>query len=189
MQTGTCNKIYPVFTHISSLVRIYLWPTCIIPTEPTETQMLRRSAPEEQCWYCCWSQGNAEKILSLGAAVSVYRPEKVLFWGEKGVQHRGRWVDPGRVSGSSTAPPPRCLAIRTVGKGRHFLRVKSATPRSAIVATEMTGLRKTNPEGRTPGAGHLHFAVYMSFQVPSERLNLVQAFRSTFTTPVASALI
>jgi len=47
------NKIYPVFTDISSLVRIHHWLMCIIPTESTEIQMLGSSAPEEQCRYWC----------------------------------------------------------------------------------------------------------------------------------------
>ena len=66
------------------------------------------------------------------------------------------------------------------GEGQALLTRESATPRSAVAATETTGLRKTNPERWTPGAGHLHFAAYMSSQVPRERLSLAQAFRSAF---------
>lgn len=80
-------------------------------------------------------------------------------------------------------------------EGHTLCMSESATSGSAVAATEMTGLRKTNPEGwmsfqqTMPGAGHMHFVVYMSFQVPSERLRLVQAFRSKFPMSVASALI
>jgi len=62
------------------------------------------------------------------------------------------------------------------GEGQALFASKSATSRSVVPATEKTGLRKTNPEGGTPGAGHLHFTMYVSFQVPRKRLSLVAGF-------------
>jgi len=81
-----------------------------------------------------------------------------------------------------------------LGRGHALSTSESAISGSAAAATEMTGLTRMKPEGWTsfqltmPGAGHIHFAVYKSFQVPSERLNLVQAFRSKFPISVVSAL-
>lgn len=79
-------------------------------------------------------------------------------------------------------------------RGHALSTSESAISGSAAAATEMTGLTRTKPEGWTslqltmPGARHMHFIAYKSFQVPSKRLNLLQAFRSKFPMSVASAL-